>query len=67
MAIQIKKVHDLSMLIFGQNNTLLLSFNVIVILIQPLRLLPFTFSSSLFPYAFQFEQGDQLSPSQTCA
>ena len=40
----------------------LLSFNVLVILFQPLRLLPFT-----FPYAFQLEQGDQRSPSQTSA
>ena len=47
-SIQIKKVHDLSVLICGQNYTILLSFNVIVILFQPLRLLPFTFSSLLF-------------------
>ena len=55
-SIQIKKVHDLSMLICGQNYTILLSFNVIVILFQPLRLLPFTFSSSLFLTLFNLSK-----------
>ena len=55
-SIQIKKVHDLSMLICGQNYTILLSFNVIVILFQPLRLLPFTFSSSLFLTRFNLSK-----------
>ena len=44
------------MLICGQNYTILLSFNVIVILFQPLRLLPFTFSSSLFLMHFNLSK-----------
>ena len=45
----------------------LLSFNVVVILFPTAAFASFHFQLFAFPYAFQFEQGDQLSPSQTSA
>ena len=45
----------------------LLSFNVVVILLPTAAFAAFHFQLFAFPYAFQFEQGDQHSPSQTSA
>ena len=45
----------------------LLSFNVVVILFPTAAFVAFQFQLFAFPYEFQFEQGDQHSPSQTSA